>query len=102
MDFAGPFVTLNGKQLSKSCLALFICFTTKAIHLELTSGLSSQSCTAALRRYCARRGAPARMYSDNGLNFVGTKNELRQLQMNLPKKFGTQSMPSAADEIGIT
>ena len=102
VDFAGPFVTLNGKQLSKSYLALFVCFTTKAIHLELTSGLSSQSCTAALRRFCARRGAPARMYSDNGLNFVGTKNELRQLQMNLTKKFGTQSMPSAADEIGIT
>ena len=50
VDFAGPFVTLNGKQLSKSYLALFVCFTTKAIHLELTSGLSSQSCTAALRR----------------------------------------------------
>ena len=63
MDFAGPFVTLNGKQVSKSYLALFVCFTTKAAYLELTSGLSAQYCTAALRRFQARRGAPARMPS---------------------------------------
>ena len=101
VDFDGPFVTLNGKQLSKSYLALFVRFTTKAIHLELTSCFSSQSCFADVRQFCARRGAPARTHSDNGINLVGIKNELRQLQMNLTKKFGKKSMPNAADEIGI-
>ena len=38
----------------------------------------------------------------HGLNFVGTKNALRQLQMNLTKMFGKESTPNAADEIGIT
>lgn len=38
VDFAGPIVTLlnkgRGRKTTKSYIALFICFATKAIHLE--------------------------------------------------------------------
>ena len=84
-DFFVPFVTLNGKKLSKSYMALFVCFTANAIKLKLTSGLSVHSCTAALRRLYARRDVSARMYS-KWTEFFGTKNELRHLQLNLTIK----------------
>ena len=35
---------------------------------------------ATLRRFVARRGVPREMYSDNGKNFVGTREHFRKLQ----------------------
>ena len=41
------------------------------------------------------------MYLDNRMNFTGPKNEQRQIQMYLTKKFGKESKQFAAVEIGI-
>ena len=76
--------------------------STKTIRLEHTSNSSAFSCTAALRRFCTRLGAPAKIYSDNGLNFVESRNELKLLQMNSIRKFGKESLINAVDAIGIT
>ena len=43
--------------------------TTKAIHLELVSDLTSDAFIAALKRFIARRGIPDQIFSDNGTNF---------------------------------
>ncbi|XP_011859105.1 PREDICTED: uncharacterized protein LOC105556617 [Vollenhovia emeryi] len=62
VDFAGPIVTLlnrgRGRKTGKSYISLFVCFTTKAVHLETVSDLSSASFIAALRRFAGRRGYP--------------------------------------------
>ena len=63
----------------KCYVALFICLSTKAVHLELVRDLTTQAFIAALRRFTARRGKCANIYSDNATNFVGTKNELDEL-----------------------
>ncbi|XP_018371804.1 PREDICTED: uncharacterized protein LOC108766798 [Trachymyrmex cornetzi] len=46
IDFAGPIITLvnkgRGRKTNKSYIALFICFATKAIHLEAVTELSAQ------------------------------------------------------------
>ena len=63
----------------KCYVALFICLSTKAVHLELVRDLTSQAFIAALRRFTARRGKCANIYSDNATNFVGAKNELEEL-----------------------
>ena len=51
----------------------------KAVHLELVPDLTSEGFLKALKRFIARRGLPNRIYSDNGTNFVGAKNDLIEL-----------------------
>lgn len=84
MDYAGPIMILNrrgrGSKLMKCYICLFVCFSTKAIHLELVSNLSTEGFLLALRRFISRRGKPTHLYSDNGSNFVGANRELLELQ----------------------
>lgn len=79
VDYAGPFQFLNkkgrGSRLEKCYICLFVCFTTKAIHLELVTGLSSEDYIMALKRFISRRGKPQQIFSDNGRNFVGAAKE---------------------------
>jgi Family of unknown function (DUF5641) len=51
---------------------------TKAIHLELVTGLTSEAFLAAFRRFTSRRGHCKHVYSDNGTNFVGAQKILAQ------------------------
>lgn len=80
VDFAGPFMISSkigrGNKITKCYLCLFVCFSTKAIHLETVSDLSAQAFIASLKRFIARRGKPDNICCDNGKNFVGANNEL--------------------------
>lgn len=83
VDYCGPFFTkrtTRGATKIKSYIALFVCFATKAIHLELVSDLTTNSFISALKRFMARRGKVSNMYSDNATNFVGANNELKELR----------------------
>lgn len=87
IDFAGYFEVKTSERRNASftkCYAsLFICLTTRAIHLELVSSLSTIAFLAALKRFISRRGLPAHIYSDQGMNFVGASNELPKLLHNV-------------------
>lgn len=104
VDFAGPFLLKShkgrGSKTSKAYLCLFICFSSKAIHLELTTSLSTESFLMSLKRFVARRGKPLTMYSDNGKNFVGTITEIKEIV-----KFLTNSKDATtrfATKLGVT
>lgn len=83
VDFAGPIQIRNtngrGHQSHKAYIAVFVCFVTKATHIELVSDLSTAAFIAAFRRFCARRGLCTNIYSDNATNFVGADAELRTM-----------------------
>ena len=83
VDYSGPFFVKQGGKRSKTFVkcyvALFICLSTKAIHLELVSELSTEAYIASLRRFIARRGLCNNIYSDNGTNFVGAEKELKKI-----------------------
>ena len=86
IDFAGPFLVKNGdNEIKKVYIALFICMSTKAIHMELVSSLTKDDCILALRRFIARRGKPARIITDNGTNFLGARRDLLKLRALLDK-----------------
>ncbi|XP_062714051.1 uncharacterized protein LOC134290853 [Aedes albopictus] len=63
----------------KAYVAVFVCFCTKAVHLELVPDLSTAKFIQSFRRFVARRGLCTELHSDNGRNFVGAANELKQL-----------------------
>jgi len=87
VDYAGPFITKQGrgKTRLKRYLCVFTCMTTRAVHLEVAYGLDTNSFMNALSRFTSRRGVPACILSNNGTNFVGCVNELRELYDKLDK-----------------
>ncbi|KAI8126852.1 Retrovirus-related Pol polyprotein from transposon 17.6 [Lucilia cuprina] len=86
VDFAGPFDLKSyagrGCKLTKGYVLVFVCFSTKAIHLELTSEISTSAFMAAFSRFFSRRGCPHVMFSDNGTAFVGAANILDRDRTN--------------------
>ncbi|XP_055585033.1 uncharacterized protein LOC129737892 [Uranotaenia lowii] len=81
VDYFGPILVKQGRSLVKRWVALFTCLTVRAVHLEIAHSLTTSSCIMAFRRFIARRGSPAEIFSDNGTNFQGAKNILMdQLQ----------------------
>ncbi|GAB1869103.1 Integrase catalytic domain-containing protein [Camponotus japonicus] len=83
VDYAGPIFTRTskgrGQRAHKAFIAVFICLCSRAVHLEVVSGYSSEAFLAALRRFISRRGLCKEIYSDCGTNFVGADKELREL-----------------------
>ncbi|XP_073979066.1 uncharacterized protein [Rhodnius prolixus] len=83
VDFAGPFLCKETPRrkspLVKVYLCLFVCLSTKAVHLELVHSLSTEAFIDALDRFIARRGKPVKMLSDCGKNFVGAANYLTEV-----------------------
>jgi hypothetical protein len=65
--------------MAKCYVALFVCLSTKAIHLELVSELSAEAYIASLQCFIARRGLCKNIYSDNGTNFVGAEKKLKKI-----------------------
>ncbi|XP_015437897.1 PREDICTED: uncharacterized protein LOC107193036 [Dufourea novaeangliae] len=87
VDYCGPFYIKERKYRNRTRLkiyvAVFVCFATKAVHLEVVGDMTTETFIAALKRFIARRGICRNIYSDNGTNFVGANNELMQLQREL-------------------
>ena len=102
VDYAGPFYIKKGGQRSKttvkSYIALFICLSTKIIHLELVPGLSTEAYVKGLRHFIARKGICNNIYSDNGTNFVEAEKEIKKL---LLKKESVESISNYASQQGI-
>ncbi|XP_055313219.1 uncharacterized protein LOC129574779 [Sitodiplosis mosellana] len=91
IDFAGPIdirtSSGRGQKTSKGYICIFICLTTKSIHIEAVSSLTSTAFIASLRRFCSRRGQIKHLYSDNGTNFVGANKLLAALEKHEKRQF---------------
>ena len=83
IDYAGPFIIKSrsgrGVKSLKCYISIFVCFSTKAIHLELVSDLSTATFLAALKRFIARRGKPSKIVSDCATNFKKASKELKEV-----------------------
>ena len=106
MDFAGPFNIRRGYTRSptklEAHLALFVCFATRAVHLELVLNQKTESLLAALDRFVDRRGLPLHLYSDNGPNYTGAKNQLSRLYEMLSSRECQDAIQAYAFHYQIT
>jgi hypothetical protein len=78
VDMFGPFYVKEGRKQIKRFVQLFTCLSSRAIHIESTSSVDTDSFIQALRRFVARRGSVREIISDNGTNFVGANNEWKR------------------------
>ncbi|XP_023230433.1 uncharacterized protein LOC111630550 [Centruroides sculpturatus] len=83
IDFYGHFLIKYKNQrintYNKIYVCIFICFVTRAIHLETVSDLTSDSFIATLKRFFSRHGKSAKLFTDNAKTFIGAQAELKQL-----------------------
>ena len=79
VDYFGPVTVTVNRRSSKRWSFMFTCLTTRAVHMEIVSSISTDSCLMAISRFIARRGQPKTIWSDNGTNFVGADHELQRL-----------------------
>ena len=90
MDFCGPFTIKMGHvrrpTYLKASICIFVCMTFKAVHLEVVSDESTEAFLACFRRFAARRNCPTHLYSDNGSNFMGAKNQLLRIEKLLQEE----------------
>lgn len=68
-------VRLRGDRSQKAYICWLTCLTTRAIHLEVATDLSTPSFLAAMKYFLCRRGPIQFMYSHNGTNFNKFFNE---------------------------
>jgi hypothetical protein len=78
IDFAGPLHITSGRTTKKAYILLITCSTTRALHLELTTDLSTDRFLMAFQRFVGRRGIPDTVYSDNAQTFHAANKELQE------------------------
>ena len=86
LDLFGPFYVRLGRSTVKRYGCVFTCFTTRAIHLEKLDSLETGTFINGFVCFLARRGYPAKLWSDNGTNLVGAQTELAKALRQLDRE----------------
>ena len=73
IDLAGHLYMMVGSNTRKSYIALFTCDTTRAVHLELSTDMTTDKFLLAFQGF-VRRGLPHTVYSDNAQTFMPPTN----------------------------
>jgi len=85
VDFVGPVyvkASLRRKAPTyKAYICVWVCFVTKAIHIELVGNLTTEAFLSTLNRFFVRRGLRTDIYSDNATNFVRANQRLQEFKM---------------------
>ncbi|XP_063979914.1 uncharacterized protein LOC135163938 [Diachasmimorpha longicaudata] len=106
VDYCGPFYVKEKKHRNRNrvkvWVAVFVCLVVKAVHLEVVTDLTTEGFIAALKRFIARRGKPNCIHSDNGTNFVGAHNDIKELYSFLQTTDHNDKIHAHLTDKGIT
>ena len=88
MDYLGPILVQNPttKDFEKRWIALFTCFATRAVHLEVVSDCSAGATMRAVERFCNRRGCPHVLRTDNQPGFLKAAKGFQEIFNNAPQE----------------
>ena len=78
VDMFGPFIIEQRQSEIKRYGAKLTCMNSRAVHIDVTHSLDTDSFMQALRRMIAKRGNVRTIYSDTGRNFIRVENELKK------------------------
>ena len=84
-DLFGPFFVTKGRgnKQEKRYGVIFTFLCSRAVHLEITLGLDTDSYLNAFRRFVCRRGTPSLIRSDNGTNLTAAYKELQTVLQSI-------------------
>uniref|UniRef100_A0A914XW44 Integrase catalytic domain-containing protein n=1 Tax=Panagrolaimus superbus TaxID=310955 RepID=A0A914XW44_9BILA len=77
VDYCGPF-KIKGKD-EKAWVILFTCFTTRLMHLEPVTSMTSEDFLLSFRKFVSRRGVPQYVLSDNAKQFKTVATALDEI-----------------------
>lgn len=66
----------------KTFVAVFVCFSTRAVHLEIVDDLTTEACMASLKCFFARQGKSSHLYSDK-------REEFRRCRLRTAQTLGS-------------
>jgi len=95
VDFTGALYIHNKGEEVKVYVCLFTCATSRAIHLEVVTDLSTETFLLAFRRFAGRRSMPQLMLSDNATTFQAAAEELSTL-------YSSREVRAALNREGVT
>ena len=67
---------------TKAYICLFVCTTTRAVHLEVVDNLTTTSFIMCLKRLAAMKGMPTLLLSDNHKTFIAGETFLLEMQQD--------------------
>ena len=76
INIFGPFVVKDGWREIKIYGALYVCLSSRAVHIEVVHSLSTDLLILSFRCFIGQREIVRMIRSDNGTNFVGVSAEL--------------------------
>ena len=77
IDYFGPIQVKLKRSVVKRYGCVFTCLVVRAVHIEISYDLSTDSFIQAFTRFVSRRGPPREVYSDNGTNFKGAEADIK-------------------------
>ena len=83
VDHTGSFTIRDAQgRKAKAYICLFVCATTRAMHLEVVDNLTTTSFIMYLRRLAASKGMPSIILSDNHKTFIAGETFLLNMQQD--------------------
>ena len=87
VDHTGSFNIKDTQgRKTKAYICLFVCATTRAMHLEVVDNLTTTFFIMCLRRLAAAKGMPTLILSDNHRTFIAGETFLLDMQQDPPVK----------------
>ena len=81
LDYFGPFYCVVGRRRFKRYGCVFVCLSTRAVHIEMVNALDTPSFLCSLSRFISRRGPTKEIFSDNATNFTGAQDEVKDVKL---------------------
>lgn len=78
MECFGPFIVKQGRKEMKRYGLLFTFMYSRAIHIKMLDDMYTDASINGIRCFIAIKGAVRQLRSDQGTNFIGTKNEFQK------------------------